>query len=75
MSEIATVAITIAAGGEAGAFVRRFALALQQAALLLPDKNSSGASVVITVDNAPSTGTASVAIAGGGLASTQTVLV
>lgn len=75
MVQIATLAITIAAGGEAGAFARRLGNAIQQAALALPDRNPTGASVTITFDNGPATGTASVAIAGGGLASTQTVTV
>lgn len=72
---MATLAITIAAGGEAGAFARRFGEAIQQAAGDLADRNPSGASVTITFDNAPSTGTASVAIAGGTLAATKTVIV
>lgn len=72
---MATVVITIAAGGEAGAFCRRFGNAIQQAAIALPDRNPTGGSVTITIDNGPATGTASVAIAGGGLASTQTVTV
>lgn len=72
---MATVVVTIAAGGEAGAFARRFGTAIQQAAAALPDRNPTGASVTITIDNAPATGTASVAIAGGGLAATQTVTI
>lgn len=72
---MATVVVTIAAGNEAGATIRRFGEAVQQAAMSLPDRNGSGASVTMTIDNAPSTGTVSVAIAGGGLASTQTVII
>lgn len=72
---MATVVVTIAAGGEAGAFVRRFGEAIQQAAGDLPDRNPTGASVTITIDNAPATGTASVAIAGGNMPATRTILV
>jgi hypothetical protein len=72
---MATVVVTIAAGGEAGATIRRFGEAVQQAAMLLPDRNPTGASVTMTIDNGPATGTVSVAVAGGGLAATQTVIV
>lgn len=52
------------AGNESGALIRRLAKKLDQAAASLPDRTSTGASVVLTIDNAPSTGVASVAITG-----------
>lgn len=61
---MATVTITMTAGSEAGALVRRLAKKLEQAAAVLPDRNSTGASVVLTIDNNPASGIASVAITG-----------
>lgn len=72
---MATVVVTIAAGNEAGATIRRFGEAIQQAAGDLPDRNPTGASVTMTIDNGPATGTVSVAIAGGNLAATRTILI
>lgn len=62
---MATVAITIAAGGNAGSSLRALALAIQRAAVNIPDTNSTGASVVCTISDAPATGVASVQITGG----------
>lgn len=64
---MATLAVTIAAGGEAGAIIRRLATVLNQAAIDIPDRNPTGSSIVLTFDNAPSSGTASVQISGGNL--------
>lgn len=73
---MATLVLTVAAGGEAGAVLRRLATVIDQAASVLPgDRNSSGASVTCTIDNAPSSGFATIAIAGAGLAATQTFTV
>jgi hypothetical protein len=62
---IATLAITIAAGSDAGQILRRLAFQLQQAASGVPDKVPTGASTVLTIDNAPANGIASVQITGG----------
>lgn len=72
---MATLTYTVTAPGEAGAIIRRFGEILQQAAGDLADKNASGASVTIVFDNAPSTGFATIAVAGGTLAATRTVTV
>lgn len=65
MVEIATLAITIAAGGNAGGTLRKLAARIEQAAGDMPSVNSSGASVVLTIDNAPSVGVATVQVTGG----------
>jgi hypothetical protein len=62
---MATLAITIAAGGNAGQTLRRLAFQLQQAAAGVPDVVPTGASTVLTIDNAPSAGSASVQITAG----------
>lgn len=67
MIPIATLAITIAAGGEAGAVFRRLSEAICQAAGDLPDRNPTGASAVLTFDNSPSSGSVSVQVSGAGL--------
>lgn len=45
--------------------LRRLAFQIQQAASQLGDATATGASVVLTVDNAPANGVASVAITAG----------
>jgi len=72
---MATLAITIAAGGNAGAQLRTLGNLIQKAATPLGDTNPTGASVVLTIDNAPSGGTASVVVSGGGLATQTTYFV
>lgn len=62
---MATLNITIPVGGYAGSTIRALARSLEQIASNMPDQNSSGASVVLTVDNAPATGVASVALSAG----------
>ena len=62
---MATLAVTIAANANAGAVLRRLALQLQKAAAGIPDNASTGASTVLTIDNAPSGGVASVQITAG----------
>lgn len=65
MVKIATLTITIAAGGNAGATFRKLAARIEQATRDMPDINSTGASVVLTIDNAPSVGVATVQVTGG----------
>jgi hypothetical protein len=62
---MATLAITIPANSETGAILRRLSRAIVRVSADIPDKVSSGASVVLTVDNSPSVGTASVQITSG----------
>lgn len=61
---MATLAITIPAGSDAGQILRRLSFQIQQAASTVPDKTPTGASVVLTIDNAPANGIASVAVSG-----------
>lgn len=70
---MASVTVTIAAGGEAGAVFRKIGQAIEQAAGDLADRNASGASAVLTIDNAAGSH-CSVAVSGAGL-TTRTVLV
>lgn len=53
---MATLAVTFAAGSEVGAGLRQLAVQLQQIANAIPDRAATGASTVITFDNAPSVG-------------------
>lgn len=62
---MATLTITIAAGSETGAVLRRLAKQIEKAAAGVPDKVSSGASTTLVLDNNPSGGTVSVQITGG----------
>jgi hypothetical protein len=57
---MATLDITIPINGYAGSVVRRWALQLEAIAQSLPDQNSTGASVVIRIDNNPSVGVGTV---------------
>jgi hypothetical protein len=50
---------------ESGAALRRMALALEQLAQQLPDKQATGATTVLTVDNAPSSGWSTVQLTAG----------
>lgn len=45
--------------------MRAFADAIRKAVAHMPDKNATGASTVVTFDNAPSTGVASVQVTAG----------
>lgn len=72
---MATLAITIAAGGNAGAQLRELGHLIEKAATPLSDTNGSGASVTLTIDNAPSAGTASIVVAGGGLPTQTTYFI
>ena len=71
---MATLAVTITAGNNAGASLRALAKAIEKAASPLGDTNGSGASVTLTIDNAPATGPASVVVAGAGLPTQPTYL-
>lgn len=62
---MATLTVTIAANANAGSVLRRLAFQLQQAASVLPDNVATGASTVLTIDNAPANGVASVQITAG----------
>ena len=62
---MATLAVTFTAGKETGALLRRLANAIQQASAGVPDVVSTGASTVLTIDNASAAGTASVQITAG----------
>lgn len=65
---MATLTITIPAGssnGGAGEVLRSLSKAIQQVAAGVPDRTPTGASTVLTIDNGPATGLASVAITAG----------
>lgn len=62
---MATLAISLANTTEAGATLRQLAAAIEKIALAIPDRPGSGAATVLTIDNAPSTGAASVQITAG----------
>lgn len=62
---MATLAITYAAGSETGSAIRELARQLNVIAGSMPDRVSSGASTVLTFDNAPATGFVSAQITAG----------
>lgn len=62
---MATLAVTFTAGSETGALIRKLADTLERMSGDIPDRVSSGASTVLTIDNAPATGTVSVQITAG----------
>lgn len=65
---MASAVITITAGNNAGATLRRLGQLIQQAALPLADTNPTGASVTLTVNDAPGgSNVASIVVAGAGL--------
>lgn len=66
---MATLTITVAAGGQAGAAFRKLAQRINEAASALPDANPTGADTVLTIDNGPSSGLASVQITAGPITS------
>jgi hypothetical protein len=62
---MASAVITIAVPGNAGATLRKLAQQINRAASVLPDVNTSGASVVCTINDTPGGGAiASVAVTG-----------
>lgn len=72
---MATLTITIAAGSETGSLLRRAAKALEQAASVVPDKCGTGASTVLTIDNAPTNGTIGFQITAGPYQNTSQIIV
>lgn len=62
---MATLPITIAKGSQTGALLRRLAMQIERMALDVPDIVSTGADTVLTIDNAPAAGTASIQITAG----------
>lgn len=62
---MATLTMTVPVNGYAGNTIRALAKALEDIAGSVPDQNATGASVVLTFDNAPSTGLLSVALTAG----------
>jgi hypothetical protein len=62
---MATLTLTFTAGSETGATLRRLATAIEQAAMVVPDRLPTGASTVFTIDNAPATGSVSVTVTSG----------
>lgn len=68
---MATLAITF--GTESGAAIRQLAHQLQQLAGQLPDRSATGASTVLTIDNAPGGGDVGVQISAGPITTTQLV--
>jgi hypothetical protein len=62
---MATLTWTIAAGSNPGEVLRRLGKQIENAASVVPDNVYSGASTVLTIDNAPSAGVASVQITAG----------
>jgi hypothetical protein len=53
---LATVTITLAAGTEQGALLRKLARKIDDLAATVPDRVSTGASTVLTIDNATTGG-------------------
>lgn len=62
---MATLAVTYTAGSETGAALRELARQITAMSLAVPDRTPTGASTVVTFDNAPSTGNVSVQITAG----------
>lgn len=71
---MATLTVTVAKGGEAGATFRKVAKAIRQVAADIPDANPTGASYVLTIDNAPATGTVSVQVTAGPITSSVVIV-
>jgi hypothetical protein len=62
---MATLTVTMAAGSETGAILRKLENVIESAAAGIPDRVPTGASTTFVIDNAPSTGTVSVQVTGG----------
>lgn len=71
---MATVTVTFAINTHAGAQLRALAKAIEKVAAPVPDNVSSGASTVLTIDNAPSSGTVSVQISAGPYAGSAVIV-
>jgi hypothetical protein len=72
---MASVTVTFTAGSNAGAQLRRMAKALEKAAGDVPDQVGSGASTVLTIDNAPSSGTVSFQLTAGPYTNASPIIV
>ena len=62
---MATLTVTIPAGNETGAILRKLADNINQIAANVPDKVAGGASTTLVFDNGPATGFVSVQLTGG----------
>lgn len=62
---MASVTITIAANANAGSVIRRMACQLEAIAAAMPDNPSTGASTVLTIDNAAGGGAGTVQVTAG----------
>lgn len=62
---MATLTVSFTAGSETGALLRRLAKNIDRVAAGIPDKCSTGATTVLTIDNGPATGVVSVQITSG----------
>jgi hypothetical protein len=62
---MATLPITIAANANAGSTLRKLGQRLQELSMTVPDNATTGASTVLTVDNAPATGVVAVQLTAG----------
>jgi hypothetical protein len=71
---MATLAITITAGSETGAILGASRRCIELQAAAVPDKVGSGASTVLTIDNAPATGVASVQLTAGPYQNTSALI-
>lgn len=71
---VSTLTFTFTAGSEGGSSIRAIANAIEKASMAVADRNATGGSLTMVLDNAPSTGVASVLIAGAGLPTQPTFL-
>lgn len=71
---MATLTVTFAKGSNAGAQLRKLSQRINEMASQLPDLNPTGADVVLTVDNGPSTGTVGVQITAGPITTSQYIV-
>lgn len=62
---MATLTVTYPAGDNTGSSLRALAAAIEKMAAGVPDVVPTGASTVLTIDNAPATGRVSVALTAG----------
>jgi hypothetical protein len=62
---MATVTVTYPVGSFTGSQLRQLSKAIQHLATNVPDSLGSGASTVLTIDNAPATGLVSVQLTAG----------
>lgn len=72
---MATLTLTFTAGSDTGALLRRAATQLQRMSYDVPDKVSTGASTVVTIDNAPTGGNVSFQVTAGPYTSSNVYVV